>query len=135
MIRHADEGYPFALLGPLGTLVISDRPSFRWRAFSGADSYVVTVSDQDFNEVVTSQPLTTTSLTPPRALERGRAYSWQVTARVGNQEITLPVRPAPEARFRVLEQAKATELMQAEKLVAGSHLTLGILYSQAGATR
>src|SRR5262245_24125680 len=93
LMGPADEGHPFALLGPVGTVVISDRPTFRWRALSGADSYVVRIYDADFNEVAVSPQLSETSWTATRALERGRSYSWQVTARVGDREVVSPVKP------------------------------------------
>jgi hypothetical protein len=132
LMGPAAEGHPFALLGPVGTVTMSDRPAFRWRALGGADSYVVKVYDADFNEVAVSPQLSETKWTVTRALERGRIYSWQVTARVGDKEVASPVKPAPEARFMVLDQAKANELAEAKSASAGSHLTLGILYAQAG---
>jgi anti-sigma factor RsiW len=132
LMGPADEGHPFALLGPVGTVVMSDRPTFRWRALGGADSYVVKIYDADFNEVAVSPQLSETAWTVTRSLERGRIYSWQVTARVGDKEVVSPVRPAPEAKFMILDQAKANELAEAKNASAGSHLTLGILYGQAG---
>ncbi|HKQ78453.1 MAG TPA: hypothetical protein VJ810_32435 [Blastocatellia bacterium] len=132
LMGPADEGHPFALLGPVGTVVMSDRPTFRWRALNGADSYVVKIYDADFNEVAVSPQLSETSWTVTRALERGRSFSWQVTARVRDREVVSPVRPAPEARFMTLDRTKADELAEAKNASAGSHLTLGILYAQAG---
>jgi len=137
LMGPAAEGHPFALIGPIGTVVMSDRPTFRWRALGGADSYVVKIYDADFNEVAGSQQLSGTTRagtvwTTTRSLERGRTYSWQVTARVRDREVVSPVRPAPEAKFMVLDQAKTNELAKAKSDSAGSHLTLGILYAQAG---
>jgi cell division protein FtsB len=126
------EGHPFALLAPLGTVVMSDRPTFRWRALEGADSYVIRIYDAEFNEVAVSPQLSETAWPLGQALERGRTYSWQVTARVGEREVRSPIKPAPEARFMVLDRAKANELAKAKNAGAGSHLTLGILYAQAG---
>ena len=88
--------------------------------------------DADFNTVATSPPLEGTTWTPPRALERGRVYSWQVTAVKDGKEIISPSAPAPEARFKVLEKAKADELMGVERAAAGSHLVRGTLYARAG---
>jgi Putative zinc-finger len=127
-----NEGHPFALLGPVGTVVMSDRPTFRWRALGGADSYVVKIYDADFNEVAVSPRLSETAWSVTRSLERGRTYSWQVTARAGDKEVSSPVKPAPEARFMTLDRAKANELANAKSAAAGSHLTLGVLYAQAG---
>ncbi len=132
LMGPADEGHPFALLGPVGTVVMSERPAFRWRTLVGADSYVVKVFDADFNEVAVSPQLSETKWTVTRSLERGRTYSWQVTARVGDREVSSPVKPAPEAKFMVLDQVKANDLARAKNASAGSHLTLGILYADAG---
>ena len=51
------------------------------------------------------------------------------------QEITSPRPPAPQAKFRVLDQAKANELAQARRDHRSSHLTLGLLYADAGLLR
>lgn len=48
------------------------------------------------------------------------------------REVVVPEPPAPEARFKVLEQAKVEELARARRQFADSHLTLGLLYAQAG---
>ncbi len=40
--------------------------------------------------------------------------------------------PAPEAKFKVLEQSQANELERIKKTAANSPLTLGVLYAQAG---
>ena len=93
---------------------------------------MVRIYDADFNEVVASPRLSETAWTAARSLERGRTYSWQVTARVGDKEVISPVRPAPEAKFMILDQTKANELAEAKNPSAGSHLTLGALYAQAG---
>lgn len=132
LMGGSGEGVSFALLTPVGTAVQSDRPVFRWRSLSGASSYVVKIYDADFNEVAASQPLTETTWAASAALARGREYSWQVTAQVAGREIASPSPPAPEARFKVLEQAKADELARARQTYASSHLTLGILYAQTG---
>jgi DNA-directed RNA polymerase specialized sigma24 family protein len=101
LMGTADEGHPFVLLGPVGTVVMSDRPTFRWRALGGADSYAVKIYDADFNEVAASPQISGTTgagtaWTVTRALERGRTYSWHVTALVGDKEVVSPVSPAPE---------------------------------------
>jgi|SRR5262245_528506 len=137
LMGPADDGHPFALLGPVGTVVMSDRPTFSWRSLAFADSYVVRIFDADFNEVAVSPRGlgirgAEIAWTVTRSLERGRTYSWQVTAHVGDKEVVSPVKPAPEARFMTLDRAKANELTEAKNAAAGSHLTLGILYAQAG---
>lgn len=132
LMGPADPGHPIPLLSPVGTVVMRDRPVFRWRALDGAEGYVVKVYDADFNEVAASPLLTQTTWTSTRSLQRGQTYSWQVMARAGGKEIFSPVKPAPDAKFMVLNHKKAGELIQAKSAGGNSHLTLGILYAQAG---
>jgi hypothetical protein len=58
-----------------------------------------------------------------------------VKAIKAGEEITAPRPPAPQAKFRVLDQAKANELARARRTHASSHLTLGLLYADAGLLR
>jgi hypothetical protein len=132
LMGPAEEGHPIALLSPVGTAVIGVRPVFRWRALDGAEGYVVKVYDADFNEVAASPQLSGTVWTATRSLERGRTYSWQLTARAGGKEIVSPIKPAPDAKFMVLNETKAGELAHAKNASGNSHLTLGILYAQSG---
>lgn len=126
-------GLPFQLLAPLGVVVESDRPTFRWQPLAGADSYNVTVTDDHLNEVAASGPLTATSWRAERPLARGTIYSWQVTAhKKEGRAVTSPVLPAPPAKFQVLAQKRVRELRDARRLYPDSHLTLGVLYAQAG---
>jgi len=132
LMGPAEEGHPIALLSPVGTVVIGVRPVFRWRALADAEGYVVRIYDADFNEVAVSPQLTGTVWTAARSLERGRTYTWQLTARAGNKEIVSPIKPASDAKFMVLNQTKASELANAKNASGNSHLTLGILYAQSG---
>jgi cell division protein FtsB len=132
LMGPAEEGHPIALLSPVGTVVVGVRPVFRWRALAGAEGYVVKIYDADFNEVAASPQLSGTVWTATRSLERGRTYSWQLTARAGGKEIISPIKPAPDAKFMVLNQTKAGEIAHAKNATGNSHLTLGILYAQSG---
>jgi predicted anti-sigma-YlaC factor YlaD len=132
LMGGSGEGISFALLSPVGTVVETDRPTFRWRPLNGATVYAVNVYDSDFNKVASSQQLSAAEWTAAGPLRRGGMYSWQVTAIRDGKEITSPAPPAPEARFKVLEQPKATEIENAEHSFASSHLVLGILYKQTG---
>jgi hypothetical protein len=85
---------------------------------------------------VTSSPqVTTVSWTSTQPLPRGHVYSWQVKAAKDGQETTVPRPPAPQAKFRVVEQSKANELAKAKRAYGSSHLTLGLLYAEAGLLR
>lgn len=127
-----DEGNKFSLRAPIGQVVLHDRPVFQWSHLSGATGYVVEVYDAQFNLVAQSQPLPDNTWTPAQPLARGQSYAWQVRALKDGQEFPAPRPPAPQAKFRVLDETKASELAQARRAYASSHLTLGVLYAQAG---
>ena len=122
----------FSVLEPVGSVLLSDRPAFRWSTMEGATGYVVEVYDDQFKLAASSPTLTGRSWAMPQSLPRGKIYSWQVKAIRDGQEVTSPRPPAPQAKFRILDQAKATELARAKRAYASSHLTLGLLYADAG---
>ena len=122
----------FAVLEPAGNVVLSDRPTFRWTQMNGATSYIVEIYDEQFQQVATSLNITTNSWTPPQAFPRGKVYSWQVKASHNGEEVTTPRPPAPQAKFRILDQAKTSELARAQRAYGSSHLTMGVLYADAG---
>ena len=128
-----DQPGEFSVLEPLGNVLLADRATFRWSAMEGATGYVVEVYDEKFAPVTSSPQLTDLTWTTP--LPRGHVYSWQVKAIKDGNEITSPRPPAPQAKFRILDQAKANELANARKAHASSHLTLGLLYADAGLLR
>jgi hypothetical protein len=56
-----------------------------------------------------------------------------VTAhRNDGQVVTSPVLPAPPAKFQVLARARLEELQRVRRVYPAAHLTLGVLYAQAG---
>ena len=120
------------MLEPVGNVLLTDRPAFRWSAMEGATGYVVEVYDDQFKLVASSPQLTIAHGPHRNHLARGNVYSWQVKAIKDGQEITSPRPPAPQAKFRILDQAKANELARAKRAYASSHLTLGLLYAEAG---
>ena len=121
----------FGLLGPSGTVIVTDRPNLRWQALPGASSYAVSVFDADFNLVTRSAPQTATQWTSP-ALRRGMIYSWEVVAVRNGQEVRSPVAPAPRAQFKILEAEKLLELTNLKKHKPISHLTLGLTFASFG---
>jgi hypothetical protein len=123
------------VLEPAGIVLLSDRPTFRWTRFEGASDYLVEIYDEQFKLVMSSPPITNLSWTAAQALPRGHVYSWQVKAVKDGQEITVPRPPAPQAKFRVLDQTKANELANAKRAYGSSHLTLGLLFAEAGLLR
>ena len=122
----------FAALSPVGTAVMTDRPTFTWTPFAGATRYAVRVFDDRFNQVAASGALTGTTWVPPTPLAPGAVFAWQVTATNNGVEITTPSAPDPQARFRVLDRAEAAAVAHAKASYAGSHLALGVLLARAG---
>ena len=127
-----EPGREFSLIAPAGVVLMSDRPAFRWSRFEGASAYVVEVYDEQFQRVLASPELTTVSWTATQSLPRGRVYSWQVKAVKDGQELTVPRPPAPQAKFRVIDQGRVNELLKAKRAYGSSHLTLALLYAEAG---
>jgi hypothetical protein len=125
----------FLVLEPTGSVSLTDRPAFRWSEMEGATGYVVEIYDDQFKLAASSPQLTNRSWTIPQPLPRGKVYSWQVKAIKDGQEITWPRPPAPQAKFRILDQSKANELARARRAYSSSHLTLGLLYADAGLLR
>lgn len=122
----------FDLIAPLGKVIETNRPTFRWRPLEGASGYTVAVFDPGFNKVAESGQIQALEWAPPQGLRPGTVYSWQVTALKDGKAVTSPRPPAPEAKFRVLEQEAATELALARERQAGSHLVMGVLHARAG---
>lgn len=122
---------PFAVISPVTTVVGDQQPTLRWEALSGATSYTVAVFDPQFKLVTKSRIPTGTEWRVPIPLRRGAIYFWQVTARKGELQVTIPAAPAPRAEFKVLDSQTATDLEKARTLT-DSHLVLGILYAQQG---
>lgn len=131
LMGDTQPGVPFALTSPVGRVIESARPQFRWKALEDAESYVVSVYDANFNKVAESPPLKQNSWTSI-TLKRGNVYQWQVTAQKDGEEIKSPARPAPDARFRVIDSIAASEIDTAKRNFGSSRLLLGILYANAG---
>ncbi len=127
-----DPARAFSVIEPGGNVLMSDRPSFRWSKMEGANGYVVEVYDDQFKLVSSSPQVTSLSWTTDQVLPRGRVYSWQVKAIKEGEEITSPRPPASQAKFRVLDQAKVNELAKAKRAYGSSHLTMALLYAEAG---
>jgi hypothetical protein len=133
VIRGSDnQSDRFSVIEPVGKVTLSDRPAFRWTRLEGAASYVVEIYDDTFTLVSSSAPLSGNTWTPPQTLKRGAVFSWQVKATKDGQDFITPRLPAPQAKFRILDQARANELTRSLRDYASSHLTLALLYADAG---
>lgn len=132
LMGSSSEANGFSLIGPVGTIVRTDRPSFHWKPLNGATSYVVAVYDSSFNKVASSEAQSKTEWAPSKSLKRGETYSWQVTAIKDGNEVVSPAPPAPAAKFKILDSESDRELQQVKQAYPDSHLVLGILYQRAG---
>ncbi len=132
IMGEGQTGVPFALSGPVGMIVETTQPKLRWRSLKGADTYRVDVFDEGFIKVASSPAVKTTEWKLGVPLRRGTVYRWQVTAIVDGAEVKSPVRPAPDARFKVLDAAAANRIAAARAKHGRSHLLLGTLYAEAG---
>jgi hypothetical protein len=132
LLGDSGNGLPFRLLSPVGKVVLEQRPTFDWQPLAGANSYIVTIADDQLSEVATSGPLTNTQWSIPIGLKQGATYSWQVTAFKDGQRITSPVMPAPQAKFRTVDRGQREELNRMKRAMPNYHLGLGVLYTQAG---
>ena len=99
---------------------------------SGAKTYRVEVFDVNYSPVAASPPLTATSWTPEKPLERGKVYAWQVTATGKGEPAAAPKPPDPEARFEIVSARDAAGIDQARKLTPPSHLLLATKLAAAG---
>jgi hypothetical protein len=120
----------FFVMEPVGSVLLRNQPTFLWSIVEGATGYVVEVYDEQLALVAASPRLKIASWSVQ--LPRGAVYSWQVKAIKDGQEMIAPRPPAPQAKFRIIDQAKASELARARRVYASSHLTLGLLYAEAG---
>jgi hypothetical protein len=127
------EARTFDITSPMGTAVLSDRPTFRWQDVEGASQYVVSVFDADFRKVAESPSLYEAVWQPEEPLARGRIYNWQVTAKVGKVTLRSPLPPAPEARFQVARGGEAVQIESARRDHPANHLLLAVLMVNAGA--
>jgi anti-sigma factor RsiW len=132
LMGNSTESNRFALLSPVGTVVLSDRPSFSWTAFNDAEGYRVYVLDENYNEVASSSLLKKTGWIIPTTLQRGSNYVWQVAAVKGGKEFLTPVPPAPEAKFQILNADKLKKLESLLKDSGNSYLVAGTLYAENG---
>jgi hypothetical protein len=106
LLGKTERASSFKVLQPVGTVLLSNIPHFRWQEISGAESYTVSVFDEGFREVLRSEPLRKAEWKSAKPLEHGKTYTWQVTAIVDGKEIVAPSLPSPEARFKVIESKK-----------------------------
>ncbi|MFP5245901.1 MAG: anti-sigma factor family protein, partial [Thermoanaerobaculia bacterium] len=124
---HVDTA-TFALHEPVGTVVLDARPRFRWDATPGAGTYTVAIADRETGGVAATESIKATTWQPKKSLKRGRTYSWQVTAQLGEERVTVPRPSDPEALFHVATQEEAAAIEAMQK----GHLEMGVELAERG---
>lgn len=128
VLRGQDEAAQVKLLEPVGMVVESDRPQFRWTLMLGA-RYRVLIA-REGAVAAKSALLTGDSWSPDASLPRGAVYDWQLLVVAGAHEWPVPPPNAPPARFRVLADPEMRELDAAR--TTGSHLLAGLVGARLG---
>jgi hypothetical protein len=120
----------FKIIRPFATVVMNDRPTFRWTELSGATSYTVSVFDSELHLIRTSEPLTELQWLMPESLEAGIVYTWTVTALKDGREVVAPAPPA-RAEFMILGDSQVIKL---HRMLwrTDSHAVRGVHYAEAG---
>lgn len=122
VLRGTGRSESFALHAPVATVVLDNRPSFRWATVPGATSYEVTVIDVDRGTLAASGTSATTSWQPAAPLSRNRTYAWQVAATTSAGRVVTPGRDAAEARFHVAEDSRVNGATPLDRGVALANL-------------
>lgn len=133
------KGYPiaenrkpgdFRMISPIGTAVLSNRPTLVWETLADSSTYTVSIS-RDGHTVLTSPPLIDTQWQTP-ALERGRLYQWRVSASRGGERVEAAKMPAGDAAFLVLDEEQQRQLGDLVHDNPSGHLLLGVAFAGAG---
>ena len=131
-LRGSDTRNSFKLISPARTVVVSNRPIFKWQRVDGASNYRVYLSGPGGIEVAKSDQLPPDRIewTSTNPLRRGEIYTWSVVAVVEGKEIVAPSSASPEVKFQVMS---SSSLLQLKKLrTTQSHLALGVFFAQHG---
>jgi len=122
----------FEPTGPLNIYVLSDRPTFSWQPYAGAESYQVLVTNENLDPLARSPMLTSTQWRPDTSLPRGAILLWQVRAWKAGEMVSAPAPPAPPARFEIVAADLAARIEQVRNAPQPSHLLAAVLCAQAG---
>jgi len=128
VLRGENETARVVLHEPLGVVVESDRPRFRWTGLPGARYRVLIAAGGTM--VRKSALQTAETWTPDAPLPRGAVYAWQLIVVIGERERTVPPPNAAAARFRVLGESELRELDAAR--ATNSRLLTGVVAARFG---
>lgn len=131
-LRGNNRDQPFKLISPARSVIVSNRPAFRWESVSGASAYSVYITDTSGQIIAKSGELAPNrrEWLASKPLSRGAIYAWSVSALVDGKEITAPGPSAPEMKFQILSDANLAQLNQPKRVQ--SHLALGLFYAKVG---
>jgi hypothetical protein len=122
VLRGSESRTAFALHAPVATVVLDDRPAFRWAEVEDASAYEVTVLDLERGTVAAGGTSGTASWRPGASLPRGRTYVWQVAATTSRGRVVSPGQGAAEARFQVAAQGSVEGTTPRERGIAMARL-------------
>lgn len=127
----------FAVVAPVGSREVSDRPVFRWQPLPGASTYEVVIFAASLREIARSGKLKTpdaktTEWRPREALPRGVPLRWQVAAEGHGRRITAPRPPDAAAAFEIVSSAAVERIEKAKAALPPSHLALAAVYAGEG---
>ncbi len=133
IVVRNEEGYvpdPTApkQISPVGVVVMSDHPTFRWSRVDMAESYRLVVTDKNGNRVFEGTT-DKTGLKLSQPLERGRVYFWRVGARFNRGD---PWANSRAAGLRVISAEDMTTIRAVKSRMSGSHLALAAVYESLG---
>src|SRR5215510_7291256 len=117
------------LTGPVGTLIIQDRPLLKWRQIKDATSYVVDIVDELFNPIAQSGNLSSPEWPVDITLKRDAVYLWQVSAYRNNERIEFDQNRI--GKFKVISDEKLKQVEVARRKYS-SHLAMAVFYIKEG---
>lgn len=132
LLGEGENKETFKLTTPVGSIVLSNTPAFRWESLPGATGYTVLVRDVSSGREIESELLSDTQWTPKEPLDRGHTYAWMVEAVKDGKRLRSPALDKPYAGFKVLDKQSFENIQRAQSSWGNSHLVMGVLYAKAG---
>ena len=128
--RNAASGVTkLEIIGPSGTVIITNRPTLLWNAAVGIRAYRVFVTDLNFNVIAESPWMSETKYKLPSALARDKVYLWQVKGKTGEEETDRD--PVAEARFKILSNASEMKIRDLRQNIK-SPFVLALVMAEEG---
>jgi hypothetical protein len=115
-------------ISPVGTIVLSDRPTIKWSKVDMGYDYRIVITDSEGRQIVDTVTQSNT-FTPPTSLSRGQVYIWRVAVRFGEDADWENSRPSA---FELISSADYNAIEKVKRCAKGSHLALGVAYEYFG---